>query len=136
MKNTSTLDLTYAHEGVNLLYPFGFTDNEPLPAQLYRFDYGQIKYVTDRRREIKLTSGFRYGSFYNGTRTEFSLAVDYRVQPWGNFSLNFVQNDLDFLEIMVLSSSYCLAPRQKSIFLRISFGPPLCSIIPKVIILI
>ena len=96
MKNTSTLDLTYAHEGVNLLYPFGFTDNEPLPAQLYRFDYGQIKYVTDRRREIKLTSGFRYGSFYNGTRTEFSLAVDYRVQPWGNFSLNFVRNDLDF----------------------------------------
>ena len=96
MKNTSTLDLTYAHEGVNLLYPFGFTDNEPLPAQLYRFDYGQIKYVTDRRREIKLTSGFRYGSFYNGTRTEFSLAVDYRVQPWGNFSLNFVQNDLEF----------------------------------------
>jgi len=96
MKNTSTLDLTYAHEGVNLLYPFGITDNEPLPAQLYRFDYGQIKYVTDRRREIKLTSGFRYGSFYNGTRTEFSLAVDYRVQPWGNFSLNFVQNDLEF----------------------------------------
>ena len=96
MKNTSTLDLTYAHEGVNLLYPFGFTDNEPLPAQLYRFDYGQIKYVTDRRREIKLTSGFRYGSFYNGIRTEFSLAVDYRVQPWGNFSLNFVQNDLEF----------------------------------------
>ena len=96
MKNTSTLDLTYAHEGVNLLYPFGFTDNEPLPAQLYRFDYGQIKYVTDRRREIKLTSGFRYGSFYNGTRTEFSLAVDYRVQPWGNFSLNFVQNNLEF----------------------------------------
>ena len=96
MKNTSTLDLTYAHEGVNLLYPFGFTDNEPLPAKLYRFDYGQIKYVTDRRREIKLTSGFRYGSFYNGTRTEFSLAVDYRVQPWGNFSLNFVQNDLEF----------------------------------------
>ena len=96
MKNTSTLDLTYAHEGVNLLYPFGFTDNEPLPAQLYRFDYGQIKYVTDKRREIKLTFGFRYGSFYNGTRTEFSLAVDYRVQPWGNFSLNFVQNDLEF----------------------------------------
>ena len=96
MKNTSTLDLTYAHEGVNLLYPFGFTDNEPLPAQLYRFDYGQIKYMTDKRREIKLTFGFRYGSFYNGTRTEFSLAVDYRVQPWGNFSLNFVQNDLEF----------------------------------------
>ena len=96
MKNTSALDLSYAHEGVNLLYPFGFTDNEPLPAQLYRFDYGQIKYMTDKRREIKLTFGFRYGSFYNGTRTEFSLAVDYRVQPWGNFSLNFVQNDLDF----------------------------------------
>ena len=96
MKNTSALDLSYAHEGVNLLYPFGFTDNEPLPAQLYRFDYGQIKYMTDKRREIKLTFGFRYGSFYNGTRTEFSLAVDYRVQPWGNFSLNFVQNDLEF----------------------------------------
>jgi len=50
MKNTSALDLSYAHEGVNLLYPFGFTDNEPLPAQLYRFDYGQIKYMTDKRR--------------------------------------------------------------------------------------
>jgi len=97
MKNTSTLNFNYAHEGVNLLYPFRFTDDDtPLPAQLYRFDYGQIKYVTDTRREIKLTTGFTYGSFYNGSRTEFSLGVDYRVQPWGNFSLNFVQNNLEF----------------------------------------
>ena len=96
MRNTSTLDLIYAHEGVNLLFPFTFTDEEPLPAQLYRFNYGQFKYVTDKRREVKLTTGYSYGSFYNGIRSEFSLAVDYRVQPWGNFSLNFVQNNLEF----------------------------------------
>ena len=43
-----------------------------------------------------LTTGYSYGSFYNGIRSEFSLAVDYRVQLWGNFNLNFVQNNLEF----------------------------------------
>ncbi len=68
----------------------------PEVVQLYRFNYGQIKYVTDKRREIKLTMGYTYGSFYNGIRSEFSLAVDYRLEPWGNFSLNFAQNNLEF----------------------------------------
>ena len=55
--NSSTLSLIYKHEDVNLLYPFGFTeDNEPLPSGMYYFDYGEIKYQSDNRRVVNILS--------------------------------------------------------------------------------
>ena len=35
-------------------------------------------------------------SFYNGTLTQFESELNYRVQPWGNFSVGYQFNDLDF----------------------------------------
>ena len=76
-KNTSSLSLIYSNKNANLLYPFGFTDGLPLPEQLYHFDNGYISYSTDDRREVKLTTRFNYGRFYNGTRAELSLDLNY-----------------------------------------------------------
>ncbi len=117
--NSSTLQLTFKHEDVNLLYPFGFTeDNDPLPSGLYHFDYGEIKYQSDNRRVVNIRSGFRYGGFYNGTRLETSLAANYRAQPWGNFSVNFIYNDLRFPGIYGRQPLFLLGPKAEVSFSR------------------
>ena len=117
--NSSTLLLTYKHEDVNLLYPLGFTDDiEPLPSAMYHFDYGEIKYQSDNRRVVNIRSGFRYGGFYNGTRLETSLAANYRAQPWGNFSVNFIYNDLRFPGIYGRQPLFLLGPKAEVSFSR------------------
>jgi len=96
-KNTSKIDIKYTHEDINLLFPFGFTEGyDPLPVGLYQFDYGELQYQGDGRRLLQLQTGFSFGQFYNGYRTGISVSAKYRVQPWGNFSLNFIENNLVF----------------------------------------
>lgn len=82
-QNTSSFAASAAHEDVNLLYPFSFTDGEPLPAGRYQFSYFELNYLTDQRTPFRLDAGFQYGSFYNGTRTQYTLGFKYRAQPWG-----------------------------------------------------
>ena len=38
----------------------------------------------------------QYGGFYNGTLTQLAGNANYRVQPWGNFSVGYQWNDLQF----------------------------------------
>ena len=98
--------LTYKYDYVNFLYPFGFTeDNAPLPSDMYHFNYVEINYQSDTRRIVNIRSGFRYGGFYNGTRLETSLAANYRAQPWGNFSVNFIYNDLKFPDKFIFGTA-------------------------------
>lgn len=94
--NTSVLGASYRHTRINLLYPFSFIDQEPLPAGIYQYDYGEIKYDSDQRKRFIVNAGLTYGSFYNGTWTRYIAGVKYRAQPWGNFSVNYEQNDLRF----------------------------------------
>ena len=93
-------------------------DNEPLPSGMYYFDYGEIKYQSDNRRVVNIRSGFRYGSFYSGTRLETSLAANYRAQPWGNFSVNFIYNDLRFPGIYGRQPLFLLGPKAEVSFSR------------------
>ncbi len=118
-RNSSTLNFTFKHEDVKLLFPFGFTsDYAPLPAELYHFDHAQVTYATDKRKKLQFQTGLRYGSFYNGTRREISIAASYRVQPWGNFSFNFVQNDLNFQGIYGEDQLFLVGPKAEVNFSR------------------
>ncbi|MEQ8531956.1 MAG: hydrolase, partial [Imperialibacter sp.] len=38
------------------------------------------------------------GGFYNGEIQRYQTEFTYRLQPWGNFSLGFEQNELAFAE--------------------------------------
>ena len=62
---------TYIIQSLKRDIPFYIYWWGALPAQLYRFNYGQIKYVEDKRREIKLSTSYSYGSFYNGICQNF-----------------------------------------------------------------
>lgn len=110
-QNTGSFRAAGTHEDLNLLFPFAFTDGEPLPAGRYRFDYFEISYLTDQRKPFRLEAGFQYGSFYNGKRTQYTLGLKYRAQPWGNFDLNFVVNNLDFPDIYGDEDLFLISPR-------------------------
>ncbi|MDH3652313.1 MAG: hypothetical protein OEQ53_21670, partial [Saprospiraceae bacterium] len=95
-RNTSSIGLDVSHEDVNLFFPFDFTDEDPLPAGGYSFERYSIMYRSDQRKFLHFEAGISVGSFYNGTRSEYSLQAKYRVQPWGNFGMRLVINNLDF----------------------------------------
>ncbi len=95
-RHTSEFNLSMHYRDVDLLFPFSFTDNTPLPAENYRFLGAQFRMSTDRRRALSLEGLFRFGGFFNGQLTRYRFGMNYRVQPWGNFSLAFERNDLSF----------------------------------------
>ncbi len=109
--NTSRLAFEYGHEDQRLLFPFDFTDAEPLPAGRYAFDYASLMYSSDYRKFFSWRAGLQYGSFYNGTRLETSLWLRYRVQPWGNFAVNLVYNKLEFPDPYGAENLVLIGPR-------------------------
>ncbi len=109
--NTGKLQFTFNYSRVNLLFPFSFIDQEPLPAGIYTNNIGEITYDTDQRKKFILKAGFMYGSFYGGTRIRYLIGLKFRAQPWGNFSLNYEQNDLKFSDPYGNEQLILLSPR-------------------------
>jgi len=119
--STSLVQLTYTHTTVNLLFPFTFIGDEPLPAGIYGYSGVELNYQSDQRRLFSVRGGVSYGSFYNGTREQYTLGINYRAQPWGNFSLNFEQNNLKFPEPYGSDRIYLIGPRIEINFSRSLF---------------
>ncbi|MGI9545498.1 MAG: DUF5916 domain-containing protein, partial [Cyclobacteriaceae bacterium] len=116
--NTAEFQLELNHEDANLLFPFGFTDSEPLPADDYHFNYMSAEYKSDRRKRFEFEARFQYGGFYNGTRVQYALNLKYRVQPWGNFGINFEQNNLKFPDLYGKETLFLLGPKAEINFSR------------------
>lgn len=94
--NTAAFYLQLVHEDQKPLLYVDFTDETPLPPGRYTFDYLNVQFLSDTRKLFNWLIGLQYGGFYNGKRLETSLNLRYRIQPWGNFGLNFVYNKLEF----------------------------------------
>ena len=109
--NTSKIQFSYSHTKINLLFPFSFIDEEPLAVGIYVNNIGEITYNTDQRKRLILNAGLMYGSFYGGTRTRYLIGLKYRTQPWGNFSINYEQNDLKFPDPYGNEKLTLLSPR-------------------------
>lgn len=117
-RNSSSFSIGLNHDTYNLLFPFDFTDAEPLPTGKYTYNYFSVNYRTDQRKLFSLQAGIEMGGFYNGDRTQYSLNLRYRVQPWGNFGLNFVQNELQFPEPYGKESLFLVGPKIELNFSR------------------
>ena len=121
LRNSSNLEVAFNHDVSNLLFPFDFIEGKPLPAESYEYDYVTVQYRSDRRRLLSMEAGLQLGNFYNGKRTEYSLDLQYRVQPWGNFGLKFVQNELTFPEAYGEESLFLIGPKLEFNFSRSLF---------------
>ncbi len=121
LTSTSQLSISYNNNVINLLFPFTFINDEPLPAGIYRFNQVELKYQSDQRRRFSAVGGVAFGTFYNGTREQYTFGVKYRAQPWGNFSVNFEQNNLKFPEPYGNDKLLLIGPRVEINFSRSLF---------------
>jgi len=81
---------------LELLYPFSFTGETALPAGRYTFNDLNFEFQSDQRKAFSFSLSGTTGGFYNGTRNNFAIDAQYRIQPWGRFSLGYQWNDLSF----------------------------------------
>ena len=63
-------------------------------------------------------AGGAYGTFYNGSRKQYTFGIKYRAQPWGNFSINMEQNFLEFPEPYGSDKLFLINPRMEINFSR------------------
>jgi len=117
MNNTSSVSVNFNHDQQGLIRPFTFTEN-PLPTGRYNFNYAEVGYNSDRRKNFNYGLSFLNGGFYNGNRTEYSLRLAYRTQPWGNFGVNFVYNQLSLPSEFGNSEFYLISSRMEINFSR------------------
>jgi hypothetical protein len=110
-KNTSGLQLVFNNQDAHLLFATSFTDYDPLPKGIYQFSNYKVKYQSDQRSKFNFAAGFRAGGFYNGDIQQYTLQLRYRVQPWGNFSVAFEQDELKFPAPYGKASLFLIAPR-------------------------
>ena len=96
---------------VHLLFPTSFTDDVPLPKGTYHFGNYSIKYQSDVRKKFVFNGGIRRGSFYNGNIHQYVAGFKYRAQPWGNFGVEFEQDDLRFPSPYGKAILFLIAPR-------------------------
>ncbi|MEM9341270.1 MAG: hypothetical protein AAGA66_21245, partial [Bacteroidota bacterium] len=96
-KNTSELRLHAQQREVNLPVPTQLigSDFTPLPVGNYQFTNYWIDYSTDRRPRVNADVRIQYGNFFNGTRFNTSTGLNFRIQPWGNFSLLYDFNRVE-----------------------------------------
>lgn len=90
-KNTSELRFRVNNNFTELIYPFGITE-VPLPVGDYNMTEYNIQFNTDRRNRLNTQWFIVYGGFYNGTKLTFEGSVDFRIQPWGSFSVGVEHN--------------------------------------------
>lgn len=94
--NSAAFNIGINNTELDLLYPFTFTDEVPLPTQKYTYNTFSMGFSSNERKPFTFSGGFQTGGFYNGTLRRFSGDINYRAQPWGNFSIGYQWNDLDF----------------------------------------
>jgi hypothetical protein len=119
--NTALIQASFLYNVVNLLFPFTFIGDVPLPAGIYPFCQVQIRLESDQRRLFSVTAAVLYGAFYSGTQAQYILGIKYRAQPWGNFSVNFEQNDLKFPDPYGQDKLLLVGPRIEINFSRSLF---------------
>ncbi len=109
--NTSSFTLEGTNADFQLLFPFSFTDGEPLPVGKYHFNYIELRYKTDQRKVLQLEGGLQYGGFFNGDLTQYTIGARYRTRPWGNFGINFTLSNLEFPDIYGDEDLFLISPR-------------------------
>ncbi len=90
-QNTSQLRFRLNHIFLDLVYPFALTET-PLPAGQYDNWEFNVQLNSDTRKDINFSLFSVYGGFYNGNKFTNTIDINFRSQPWGNFSVGFENN--------------------------------------------
>lgn len=110
-KNTTEFAIGWSYQDIDLLFPVSFTDFDPLPKGSYRYHQAGMEYNSDSRKKLIFAGGIKLGEFYNGDIRQYSASIMFRAQPWGNFTLQFEQNELKFPDPYGNASLFLIAPK-------------------------
>ena len=83
---------------LELLYPFTFTGDSPLPIGRYNSTDVNFEFQSDERKALSFSLSGTTGGFYNGKINKIQSDIQFRVQPWGRFSIGYQWNKLKFPE--------------------------------------
>ncbi len=72
----------------------------PLNPGDYFYNQTYIKYRSDYRKLFYFTLGGTTGRFYEGYLNQMNVSISGRKQPWGNFSMAYEYNDINFNKIL------------------------------------
>ena len=71
-----------------------FPETGSLAKAKYDFGFLQMKYLSNFLRPFSWGITLEHGKYYNGRRTTYAGNVKYRSQPWGNFGVDFIYNQI------------------------------------------
>ncbi|MEM8900477.1 MAG: DUF5916 domain-containing protein [Bacteroidota bacterium] len=109
--NSSSVALFGNYTETDLRFPFGLTDDEPLPVGRYRYSQIGLEYSSDERKFFQYQLELGGGQFYNGTLASANVSLLYRIQPWGNFGIDIEYNNLDFPDPYGAETIWAFSPR-------------------------
>ncbi|MFN8253684.1 MAG: DUF5916 domain-containing protein [Ferruginibacter sp.] len=110
-KNTSQFTAGFSNADLQLMFPISFTDSTPLPVARYHYTFYKTKYSSDNRKKLVFGAGVAAGNFYNGTLQQYTASLKFRAQPWGNFGVEFEQDELRFPGAYGKTSLFLVSPR-------------------------
>jgi len=87
--------IAWVQNSVNLIFPtLIFPETGLLQKATYNFGFLEIKFASNFLRAFSWGLDVQHGGYYNGERTTITGNVKYRAQPWGNFGVDFIYNDI------------------------------------------
>ena len=113
-RNTSELRFIYFNEFVKLRSSFDPTQSDGLELQEgedFRYHRYGVIWNSDRRKKFSYDAMLFNGGFFNGTRFFARTNINYRVQPYGSFSLAFQYNKVDLPQPYNSADLFLIGPR-------------------------
>jgi hypothetical protein len=128
-QNTAELAFWWARNYTYLFFPFDPTNtggNKLAQGTAYTYNSFNFEYTSDQRKNFFLTSTGYMGEYFNGNRFNLTGTLNYRLQPYVIFSLDYTYNRLRFPEPYSSADLYLMGPKfdvtfSKSLFLTAYF---------------
>lgn len=129
LQNTAELAFWWARSYTYLFFPFDPTNTggkKLAQGTAYTYNSFNFDYTSDQRKNFFLTSTGYIGEYFNGNRFNLTGTLNYRLQPYVIFSLDYTYNRLRFPEPYSSTDLYLLGPKfdvtfSKNLFLTAYF---------------
>lgn len=121
--NTAEIGLEYKMNFTHLYFPIDVTGTgkTPLPVGGYTYNSVEAGFSTNRRKLFSMSGFFSAGDFFNGKRVSYGGGISYRVQPWGNFSLDYRTDEIDLPTPYGYTNLTLIGPKLEFTFSRSLF---------------
>lgn len=121
--NTAEVSVEYKMNYTYLYYPIDITGtgNTPLPVGGYTYNSFAAGFSTNRRKLFNMSGFVSVGDFFNGKRLGYGGALNYRIQPWGNISLDYRTDEIKLPEPYGYTNLTLIGPKLEFTFSRSVF---------------